>query len=72
MRISNIHSVNGHKYRDIEELKPCNEYGDYEWDWIGRDVLTPNCGWKPDGTYCTKLCDKCAIAEELKELIGVE
>ena len=68
-RTTNAHTVNGHKYRSIEQLKPYNELGDEVWDWVGEEVLTPNCGWKNESDYCTKLCDNCAIAEELRDMI---
>lgn len=54
--------VNGHEYKDIFKNN----------SWVGTEVLTPNCGWKPENTYCSEMCSECIIAEQIKEMIGVK
>ena len=58
-RKSYVYTVSGHKYRDIEELKPSNEFGGFEFDWIGTEVLTPHCGWVNDDTNPSFECKQC-------------
>lgn len=70
LNISNVHTVNGHKYRDL--------YEDFEDDMhndIGYEVLTPHCGWKAvEGIpTCTKACDtKCRLCQDFLDEIDVE
>lgn len=54
IKISNVHTVNGHKYRDIVEL-------DFEENpiWETQEVLTRHCGWVPDGCDPSFSCNKC-------------
>ena len=64
------HTVNGHKYRDIYELKPRDEFGNKEFDWVGTEVHTPNCNWQSETRFCTKFSNNCAIAKDVLDLIG--
>lgn len=59
-RKSYVYTVNGHKYRDIEELKPRDELGNFEFDWIGTEVFTPKCGWVVDDTNPSFDCNQCS------------
>lgn len=66
IRKTNVHTVNGHKYRNVEELVE-TPLGDI-WVVIDYEVLTP-CGWKNEDVYCGHLCDHCRIGNNMKEMI---
>lgn len=51
---SQVHTVNGHKFRDIEFLDE-----DGNPSHFARDVLTEHCGWVADDIDPSFDCKKC-------------
>ena len=60
-------TVNGIEYKEIYE-----NFEDGTCDLIGRNVKTPNCGWKQDSINpeCSKGCEGCIFTRILIEEIG--
>lgn len=66
--LSNVHSVNGHLYRDIDIV---DEVTGLPIDII-NEVKTPHCGWVPDH-ICSRGCDiDCRNAQNLFDEIGID
>lgn len=68
IEIGKVHTVNGHKYRDVELIDEATGFPIA----IDNQVLTIHCGWTSDH-ICNRACDcDCRNAQNLYDEIGIE